>query len=181
MRIAFGMLADVAVVHQTGLLGGLTLRALCTQVLLMPALAGVLLSGTTGSRGRLVRLVLVALLFTWLGDSVPRFTTGDTSFLLMVGFFLSAQLVYVVALWPYRHASLLRRPAALVPYGAFGILIVVLCAPQTGALLPAVAVYAAVIVAMAVLATGLGRLAGTGAELVAAPDALIAPHAAAPV
>src|SRR5690625_334731 len=153
MRIAFGILAVVALVHLTGQLAGPTLLAHSTQVLLMPALAGVLLAGTTAPRGRLVHLVLVALLFSWLGDSVPRFTTGDTSFLLMVGFFLIAQLVYVVALWPYRHASLLRRPAALVPYGAFGILIVVLCAPQAGALLPAVAVYAAVIVAMAVLAT----------------------------
>ena len=174
MRIAFGILAVVALVHLTGQLAGPTLLAHSTQVLLMPALAGVLLAGTTAPRGRLVHLVLVALLFSWLGDSVPRFTTGDTSFLLMVGFFLSAQLVYVVALWPYRHASLLRRPAALVPYGAFGILIVVLCAPQTGALLPAVAVYAAVIVAMAVLATGLGRLAGTGAVVFVASDALIA-------
>src|SRR5699024_10619467 len=73
----------------------------------------------------------------------------------------------------YRHASLLRRPAALVPYGAFGILIVVLCAPQAGALLPAVAVYAAVSVAMAILATGLGRLAGAGAAVFRASDALI--------
>src|SRR5699024_2105558 len=144
MRIAFGILAVVALVHLTGQLAGPTLLAHSTQVLLMPALAGVLLAGTTAPRGRLVHLVLVALLFSWLGDSVPRFTTGDTSFLL------------------------------LVPYGAFGILIVVLCAPQAGALLPAVAVYAAVIVAMAVLATGLGRLAGTGAVVFVASDALIA-------
>src|SRR5690625_5375805 len=83
MRIAFGILAVVALVHLTGQLAGPTLLAHSTQVLLMPALAGVLLAGTTAPRGRLVHLVLVALLFSWLGDSVPRVTTGDTSFLLM--------------------------------------------------------------------------------------------------
>src|SRR5699024_10512217 len=137
MRIAFGILAVVALVHLTGQLAGPTLLAHSTQVLLMPALAGVLLAGTTAPRGRLVHLVLVALLFSWLGDSVTRFTTGDTSFLLMVGFFLSAQLVYVVALWPYRHASLLRRPAALAAYGGCGIWSGVLCARQAWGLPPA--------------------------------------------
>lgn len=174
MRIAFGILVAVSCVHLAGQLTGSVLVADATQVLLMPAVAGVLLAGNRAPRMRLVRLVLVALLFSWLGDSAPRITAGDTSFLLMVGLFLIAQVVYVAALWPYRHTSLLRRPAALVPYGAAGIVIVVLCAPQAGALLPAVAVYAAAIVAMAVLATGLGRLAGTGAVVFVASDALIA-------
>lgn len=174
MRIALGILVAVSCVHLVGQLTGSAPVADATQMLLMPAVAGVLLTGTGAPRVRLVRLALVALLFSWLGDTAPRFTAGDTSFLLMVGFFLIAQLVYVAALWPYRHASLLRRPAALVPYGAVGTVIVVLCAPEAGALLPAVAVYAAAIVAMAVLATGLGRLAGTGAVVFVASDALIA-------
>src|SRR5690625_6579966 len=56
MRIAFGILAVVALVHLTGQLAGPTLLAHSTQVLLMPALAGVLLAGTTAPRGRLVHL-----------------------------------------------------------------------------------------------------------------------------
>lgn len=174
MCIAFGVLVALSGVHLAGQLTGAATVADATQVLLMPAVAGLLLTGTRAPRVRLVRLALVALLLSWLGDSVPRLTAGDASFLLMVGFFLVAQLVYVAALWPYRHTSLLHRPAALVPYGAVGIVIVVLCAPQAGAMLPAVTVYAAAIVAMAVLATGLGRLAGAGAVVFVASDALIA-------
>lgn len=145
-----------------------------TQVLLMPVLVGVLWTSTVPPRGRLVRLALLALVFSWLGDSVPRLASGDTSFLLMVGFFLIAQLVYAAALWPYRSASMLRRPLALVPYALAAIVVITLCALGAGAPLAAVVVYALAITGMAVLATGLGRLAGIGAAVFVASDALIA-------
>lgn len=98
MRIALGNLAVVTIAHLAGQLAGQAMLADSTQVLLMPALAGVLPAGTTAPRGRLVHL----------------------------------------------------------------------------ALLPAVALYALAIVVMAVLATGLGRLAGLGAAMFVGSDALIA-------
>lgn len=174
MRRALGLLLVISALHLAAQLAGSSALADTTQVLLMPVVAGVLWTSTESPRERLVRLALLALFFSWLGDSAPRLTSGDTSFLLMVGFFLLAQLVYVVALWPYRYTSLLRRPLAVLPYVVAALGIIVLCAPRAGVLLPAVAVYAIAIVMMAVLATGLGRLAGIGAVVFVVSDALIA-------
>src|SRR5690606_24949047 len=105
---------------------------------------------------REVRLVLVALGFSWLGDTLPRLADGDAALLTMIGCFLLAQLVYAAAFWPSRHRSVLGRPLALLPYLLAGATIVGLSAREAGALLPAVAVYALAILAMAVLATGRG-------------------------
>lgn len=180
MRIALGILATVSALHLGAQLLGHVPTAGTTQVLLMPAAAAVLITGTRTPRshearhGRLVRLGLIALAFSWLGDTAPRFLSGDAAFLSMLGFFLVAQLVYAVAFWPYRHRSVLRRPLLLLPYLLAAGLIAALCAPQAGPLLPAVLVYAAAIVAMAVLATGLGRIAGIGAALFVLSDSLIA-------
>lgn len=145
-----------------------------TQVLLMPTLAAAVLAWTRRPRTRLVRLVLVGLGFSWLGDTAPRFLGGDGAFLAMVGFFLLAQLVYAAAFWPLWRRSVLHRPILLAPYVLAAGLIAALCAPAAGAMLPVVVVYAVAIVAMAVLATGLGRLAGLGAALFVVSDSLIA-------
>ena len=174
MRIALGILAAVSAVHLGAQLLDHAPTVDATQVMLMPAAAAVLVSGIRAPRGRLVRLGLVALAFSWLGDTAPRLVDGDAAFLAMVGFFLVAQLVYAVAFWPYRHRSVLRRPRLLAPYLLAAVVIAGLCAPGAGALLPAVLVYATAIVAMAVLATGLGRLAAIGAAVFVLSDSLIA-------
>src|SRR3546814_2472745 len=44
-----------------------------TQPLLMVLLALALWTATSAPRSRLVRLTLLALAFSWLGDSAPRF------------------------------------------------------------------------------------------------------------
>jgi uncharacterized membrane protein YhhN len=125
-------------------------------------------------RSRLVRWTLVALGFSWLGDSAPDLSSGDASFLTMVGFFLVAQVAYLTAFWPYRGQSLLRRPLALVPYGlALGVLIAV-CAPHAGALLVPVVLYGACLASMGVLSTGVDRVAGVGGAIFLVSDALIA-------
>lgn len=174
LRLLLAGFAAVSGAHLAAQLLDLRTLADSTQVLLMPLLAGALLLGTTAPRGRLVRLVLVGLVFSWVGDSVPRFLDGDAGFLAMLAGFLVAQVLYAVAFWPLRRVSVLGRPVLVAPYLVAAAAIVVLCAPGAGPLLPGVAVYAAAIVAMAVLATGLGRLAGLGAAVFVASDALIA-------
>lgn len=169
--LAFALVTAVHLVSQ--LLGHRQIADL-TQVLLMPLLALVLLRATRAPRSREVRLVLVALGFSWLGDTLPRLADGDAALLTMIGCFLLAQLVYAAAFWPSRHRSVLGRPLALLPYLLAGATIVGLSAREAGALLPAVAVYALAILAMAVLATGRGRLAAIGAAVFVLSDALIA-------
>lgn len=187
MILAWGALALLTLVHLAAHLLGAATLADTSQWFLMPVLAGCLwlatrrhADGDPGRRSRLVRLTLVALGFSWLGDTAPDLADGDTAFLVMVGFFLCAQVVYTIAFWPYRAGSVLRRPLALVPYGLALLALVVACAPGAGSLLVPVVVYGVCLVTMAVVATGVDRLAAVGGAVFLLSDALIALNAFAP-
>jgi uncharacterized membrane protein YhhN len=171
----------LVLVHLTSLLAGADALDRVSQWTLMPALAGVVLTATRWPRGRLVTWVLVALGFSWLGDLVPSLVGDDAAFLVMVGFFLLAQTAYVVAFAPTVRSSVARRrPVLLLPYAAVLVALVALCAPGAGDLLVPVAVYGGVLVAMAVLATGLGRAAAVGGAVFVVSDSLIALEAFVP-
>ncbi|MFF3065723.1 lysoplasmalogenase [Oerskovia sp. NPDC057915] len=172
---AAGAFLLLSAVHLAAHLAGAERLAEVTQWFVMPLLALVVWAATAGvRRSRLVRWTLVALGFSWLGDSAPDLSSGDASFLTMVGFFLLAQLSYAAAFWPRRGQSLLRRPLLLVPYGiALGALVAV-CAPHAGALLVPVMVYGVCLTVMAVLSTGVNRVAGVGGAVFLVSDALIA-------
>jgi uncharacterized membrane protein YhhN len=145
-----------------------------TQVLLMPALALLLMLQRPG-QGRLTTLTLVALGWSWLGDTVPRLLDGDPEFLVMVGCFLVAQVAYIGAFRPYRYESILhRRRPWLIPYGVGVVLLVAVCLPGSDWLAPAVVAYGGCLLVMAVLATGIHRLATVGGVLFLVSDGLIA-------
>ncbi|MGN7247556.1 lysoplasmalogenase family protein [Janibacter anophelis] len=155
-----------------------------TQVLLMPALAWLLLTTTPTPRSRLVKLALLALGLSWLGDTLPRFAEDGSQlgFGLMLGCFLLAQLAYVAALLPFVERSIWHTRRALVaPYLALLVVLVGVTAGGAGPLLPAVAIYGIAIVTMAVLATGLDRVATIGALVFVVSDSLIALRAFADV
>lgn len=71
-----------------------------TQVLLVPVLAWFLLATTPAPPSRPVRLALLALGLSWLGDTLPRFADegSTTGLALMLGCYLLAQVVYAVVL-----------------------------------------------------------------------------------
>ncbi|NKG22426.1 lysoplasmalogenase [Paeniglutamicibacter terrestris] len=168
-------LALVAALHLLAqLVAADEILAYVTQILLMPLLFGALYSGTTAKRPRLVRLVLIAVVFSWLGDTVPRFMGGDRGFLVMVGFFLVAQLFYIAALWPFRCGSVAGRTLPALPYFAVFAALVLACAPGAGVLLVPVVIYGLALVLMAMLSTGLGSLAGVGGAIFLISDGLIA-------
>lgn len=181
-RVALRIFLALATVHLVWQLTGQDVYAGAAQWFLMPALLAFLAFRTRGTRrSRLVRLTLLALSFSWLGDSAPDLATGNTSFLLMVAFFFVAQLVYLVAFWPHRDRSVLhQRRGLLVPYAAAIGTLVVACAPHAGGLLVPVLLYGLLLGAMAVLATGMGPLVWAGGALFLVSDGLIALHAFAP-
>lgn len=166
--VAFALVLGV---HLTAQFVDLPTLARWTQWLLMPLLATTLWLAA-GPHTRLVRLVLVGLVFSWLGDTLPHFF-GDGGFLVMVGMFALAQIGYAVAFWPWRSVSLLRSPWALC-YLATAVLLVAVCLPEAGALGVPVILYAALITVMALLATGVNLLTGLGAALFILSDSLIA-------
>lgn len=108
---------------------------------------------------------------------MPRFLRGEASFLAMVGFFLLAQIVYVVVLWAVRRRSVLSRSLLVLPYLGVWFLVISACAAGAGPLLVPVGVYGAALVAMAALSTGLGRWGGVGGAIFLVSDVLIALHA----
>jgi uncharacterized membrane protein YhhN len=166
--------AAVAVTHVAAQLAEAGRLATVTQVLLMPLLALALVQ-LAGTGPRLVRLTLVALGFSWLGDSVPRLLEEDPAFLAMVGFFLVAQVVYIVAFRPYAGRSVLTGPrSVLAAYLLPAAALMALTLPEAGVLAPAVLVYGACLLAMALLASGVHPLAWAGGALFAVSDGLIA-------
>ncbi len=170
-----GAFAVVAVAHLAAQLAGGGAVADATQVLLVPLLVGVLGCETSAPRGRLVTFALVALGLSWLGDSAPKLVDGDASFLVMVGFFLLAQVAYITAFWPYRARSVLHvRRVRLVGYLVVVAGLVAVCAAGAAAMLVPVLLYGGCLGAMAVLSTGVNRLTAVGGALFLVSDGLIA-------
>lgn len=165
----------VGVVQVVALVTGPGWLAAAAQVLLMPVLVVALVAERPAPRSRLVTLTLGALAFSWLGDSAPRLLDGDPAFLAMVGFFLVAQVCYIRAFRGYADDSVLRRPKGwLAAYAVVVVALVVVCLPGAGVLAPAVLVYGLCLGTMAVLATGVDRLAWIGGGFFLVSDGLIA-------
>lgn len=150
-----------------------------TQVLLVPALALWLTLAPGGAATRrLLRLVGIALVFCWLGDTIPRFLHGDAAFGAMIGSFAVAQVFFVAAFWPWRARSVLhRRRLLLVPYVVVLVVLLIACVPAADAMAPAVIVYGCVLSAMGITATGLNRWTWIGGAVFVVSDGLIAAEA----
>lgn len=165
-RIALGCFGVVAAVDVVAELLGWRSIAFGCRLLLMPSLAWYACS--TGSvRRRPVILLLVALGFSWLGDL-------SAAVLLKIGFFLVAQIVYVVAFWPSWPRSLIARPPLALAYGLALTGVVAVVAAAAGPLAVPVGVYGASLTVMALLATGMGRLTGLGGALFLVSDIVLA-------
>lgn len=140
-------------------------------VLAMPALAGVLLASRL-QRTRMIWLVLVALFFSWLGDWVGDIIQPHV--LIKIVFFFLAHLCYIAAFWPFWRHSVLRRPLYLAGYVVVIGGLLAWVAPHSGRLAPALVAYGITLAVMAILATGVHRLTGTGAAIFVASDLSIA-------
>ncbi len=149
-----------------------------TQVLIVPALAWVLLAGTPTPKSRLVRLVLAALVLSWLGDSLPRLAPdgSEIGFVLMVVPFLLAQVAFIAAFLPYASRSVVKDIPILTVYVLIWLVVLAILIIGGGNIIASV-VYGSAVVAMAVLATGIDVVAGVGGALFVVSDALIGMHA----
>lgn len=206
-RLAAGAFALVTLVHLAAQLAGPSLVvvlapgvlvldtdtvAQVSQWFLMPLLALAVVAATPPPRPRLARLTALALLCSTAGDVLPGLVPPAWSFPVLVALFACAQVVYVVAFAPFRRASVLHRRALLLPYAVVYVAVVGTMAvmlgraPGAGAgtvalVVVLVAVYGVLLLTMAVLATGVDRLAGAGAALFVLSDGLIGlTHAGVP-
>ena len=169
--IAYGLLAALNVIG--GFLDLEELRTI-TKPFLMPVLLGFFVASLGGLHHPLATWVKRALMFSWAGD-VLLMGEGDLFFMAGIAGFLGAQICYIIAFRPFTVLGPLRtRPWLALPYVGYGIGLVALLAPDLGALLVPVMVYAAALVIMAVLATGVSPVTAVGAVLFLVSDSLIA-------
>ena len=167
LRLRWAAYAVVVATQLISLWFGVSWLHKPAQILLMPVLA---LVAMTARPGPLRTWTLVALFFSFLGDTLPRFIGEPWDFIAMLTPFLIAHVAWVIALWRIRPP----RPWLLVPYLAVAIGVITWTLPGTGTLGPAVVVYAAAITATAVLAAGLGWPGIAGGAFYVISDSLIA-------
>jgi uncharacterized membrane protein YhhN len=175
LLVSYALVCSVHVISQALELAAV---AMVTKPLLMPLLAAYLVSVVQRPFTRLVRVVLAALAFSWLGDvllEAARRVDSDLLFMAGIGGFLVAQVLYIVAFTQLVRASTPPRPPvwALV-YVLYGVGLVALLGPDLGEFLVPVAMYAAAICTMGIVASGVNRFTALGAAVFVASDSMIA-------
>lgn len=146
-----------------------------TQWLLMPALIALVLLVCRSVRLRLVRITLLALTVSWIGDSLPFLAPHAYDFILRVSIFLIVMACWAAAFWPYRARSIINtRPQLLAPYSIALVGLVAVCIPGAGEIWPLLAVYGLLLIGVSALATGLNGLATWGGVFFVVADGLIA-------
>jgi uncharacterized membrane protein YhhN len=160
--VAYGVLSIIDVAGEAL---AIPVMIFALPVFLMPLLAGFTL--LTARRSRIRSLLLVALIFAWLGDCL------GFSVLLKIAFFVGTQIAYCVAFWPLRSRSLLARRIPLVIYVVAMTAVVIFVATRAQALVAPVIIYGLLLSLMVALATGVSRLAAAGAVLFLISDLIL--------
>lgn len=128
-----------------------------TKPLLLPVLILFFMQSTSAYPSKLRLFFIVALFFSWLGDVVLMF--GDEKelfFILGLAFFLLTQLFYATVFfsWVEKNTVNFRNTiAAVIPFTAFGIFLLIKLMPNLGSLFIPVIVYASAITLMGIAAT----------------------------
>ena len=144
-----------------------------SKPLLMVALLLGFLSSLPSLRSRVALCGALAITFSWLGD-VSLASPGDLGFLVGLGFFFCAHLSY---LWLLSRLVPVRRPSRWAwVFVAWWAGFVFVLAAHTGLLLAPVAVYGAVLGAVAAAALGCNAWIASGALIFLASDSLLGLH-----
>ena len=169
----FAPFVFVGLVHLYALFTGDEQLANLTKPLLMIALLLGFLSSLPTLRSRIALFGSLAIVFSWLGD-VSLASPGDLGFLIGLGCFLCAHVFY---LWLLSRVIPLRRPSKWAwLFVAWWIAFVLILAAHAGALLAPIAVYGAVLGAVAAAALGCNRWVAVGALVFLASDSLLGLH-----
>ena len=169
-----GAYIAVAALNVVGVFAHSSVLVNVTKPFLMPLLFAYFAASLDGLEHPLATWVKRALLFSWIGDLLLM---GDSELFFVLGLlgFLGAQICYIAGFRPYLRLGPLRnRPWLILPYVAYGLILLALLIPDLGPLLLPVLIYAFALLAMAVLATGVSPITGIGGALFLLSDSLIA-------
>lgn len=148
-----------------------------TKLLLMPALALAVIWSAASIRpwpGGVVLLLVVSVLFSWLGDGAAVFfPMFDDELPMMLLCFGLAHVGYVLLMWRAKGVGVRRIPAwALVYVIAYFALIVVLV-PHTGSLTVSVMLYGLLLAGTAAMASRCGPVIAWGGAWFLVSDAIL--------
>ena len=119
-----------------------------------------------------VALLLVALLFSWLGDGAGALFPAAPELPLMLGFFGLAHIAYIVLF--ARHLARRRLPWWTAIYAIWWLAMILVLGPHTGPLLVGVALYGLLLAGTAAFAARCHPLVATGGAFFLASDTILA-------
>lgn len=144
-----------------------------TKLMLMPLLAVPVLAAAPRLRPRItIALLLVALLFSWLGDGAGTFFPGGPELPLMMLFFGLAHIAYIVLF--LRFTPVRRMPWWTLIYVVWWIGMLVFLGPHTGGLFFAVAAYGLVLAGTAATSARGNIVITLGGAFFLASDSILA-------
>lgn len=123
---------------------------IAVKALIIPVLIWMYLRFIKGEANRFHRLIIIALVFSWIGDVTLQLVQfREDFFLIGLGSFLIAQLIYMFAFFSTSGANILRKRIYLaLPVVIYGILILWLLWDGLGDMMIPVTVYCIVILTM---------------------------------
>ena len=143
-----------------------------SKALLMPALIVAVVLSVRAPRPRVLWVLVIALLCSWVGDVLLSFPGWFVPGLLA---FLAGHVAFIVLFLRLPAPDGGRRvPAWTLVYVVWYVAFLALLGPHFGALFVPVAVYGAVLGVMAALAAGRGGLIAVGGALFVVSDSVLA-------
>ena len=127
--------------------------SLFSKPLLMPLLIGYFVSASGANRSPLKKFVVLALVFSWVGDTVLMFQNIDGMyFIIGLVAFLLAHVMYIVGFTKLKNSTTkVERLAIIVFFLAYSATLVIFLWPGLGNMKAPVMLYALVLTIMGVL------------------------------
>lgn len=149
-----------------------------TKLLIMPALVLGVLWASAGIRPRprgALALLLVAILFSWLGDGAGTFfPMFDDELPMMLLCFGLAHIAYVLLMWRGDRIAVRGFPWWAAVYALAYIALMVVLLPRAGSLAVPVAVYGVLLAGTAAVASRCGAVIAWGGAWFLVSDAILA-------
>ena len=127
--------------------------SLFSKPLLMPLLIGYFVSASGANRSPLKKFVVLALVFSWVGDTVLMFQNiNGMYFIIGLVVFLLAHVMYIVGFTKLKNSTTkVERLAIIVFFLAYSATLVIFLWPGLGNMKAPVMLYALVLTIMGVL------------------------------
>ncbi|MCB0504552.1 MAG: lysoplasmalogenase [Cyclobacteriaceae bacterium] len=127
--------------------------SLFSKPLLMPLLIGYFVSASRANRSPLKKFVVLALVFSWVGDAVLMFQNiNGMYFIIGLVAFLLAHVMYIVGFTKLKNSTTkVERLAIIVFFLAYSATLVIFLWPGLGNMKAPVMLYALVLTIMGVL------------------------------